>query len=63
MNTQQTSITRRQALALAAALTLAVGTAAAAVGGIAHTSRPAAPTASAVVAQPAQSIPAREADD
>ena len=63
MNTEPASIGRRQALALAAALTLAVGTAVAAVGGIAHTPRP-APTASAVVAPVAQpAAPVHEEDD
>ena len=64
MNTTTSSIGRRQALALAAALTLAVGTAVAAIGGIART--PAAgPAASTTVTpalvQPAQSF--HEADD
>jgi hypothetical protein len=63
MKTESTSISRRQALALAAALTLAVGTAVAAVGGIAHTPTAAAPAA-AVFAPVAQTaVPAREADD
>lgn len=48
MHTQQTSITKRQALALAAALTLALGTAGAALTGIAH--RPAPPAAVSSVA-------------
>ena len=62
MNTQQTSITRRQALALAAALTLAVGTASVAVAGIAHTPQ-AAPAATQVVSPPAQPTHFAEADD
>lgn len=63
MDTETPPISRRQALALAAALTLAVGTAMAAVGGIAHTPTAAAPTA-AVLAPVAQTaVPAREADD
>ena len=62
MNSETPSISRRQALALAAALTLAVGTAVAAVGGIAHTPTAAPPAALlAPVAQTA--VPAREADD
>ena len=63
MHTQQTSISKRQALALAAALTLALGTAGAALMGIAH--RPAPPAAVSSVA-PQVSGPARavqEMDD
>jgi hypothetical protein len=61
MNPQPSSIGRRQALALAAALTLAVGTAVAAVGGIARTS---APAPAAVVTHVAlTAAPAHEEDD
>jgi hypothetical protein len=63
MDTTPSSIGRRQAMALAAALTLAVGTAVAAIGGIART--PAAAPSSASVTptlvQPAQQV--HEVDD
>jgi hypothetical protein len=63
MNAQPASIGRRQALALAAALTLAVGTAVAAVGGIAHTPR-SAPAPSPVATPVLQAAaPAHEDDD
>lgn len=60
MNTKLT-FTKRQALALAGALTLAVGTAAAAVAGLAHTpspvtSRPAIAAPVAPAAPPAQEV-------
>jgi hypothetical protein len=61
--TPPSSVGRRQAMALAAALTLAVGTAVAAIGGIARTPAAAPPAASVTPAlvQPAQHFP--EADD
>jgi hypothetical protein len=61
MNAQTASIGRRQALALAAALTLAVGTAVAAVGGIAHT--PASAPAAVVTHVAQTAAPAHEEDD
>ena len=63
MNTTTSSIGRRQALALAAALTLAVGTAVAAIGGIARTpaAAPPAPSVTSTLVQPAQHFHA--ADD
>jgi len=62
MNAKLT-FTKRQALALAAALTLAVGTATAAVAGLAHTPSPVA--ARPAIAAPVISVasPAREVDD
>jgi hypothetical protein len=64
MNDQSPPVSRRQALALAAALTLAVGTAAAAVGGIARTTPPRAHAVSALVAPAAPpAAPAQEVDD
>ncbi len=66
MHTQQTSITRRQALALAAALTLALGTAGAALTGIAHRPAPPAAVSSVSSVAPQVSGPARavqEMDD
>ena len=62
MNTKLT-FSRRQALALAAALTLAVGTATAAVAGLAHTPSPVAarPAIAAPVVPAAP--PAQEVDD
>ena len=62
MNTKQTSISRRQALTLAAALTLAVGTASVAVGGITHAPQ-AAPAVTQVVSPAAQPAHSTEADD
>ena len=63
MDTQQTSITKRQALALAAALTLALGTAGAALTGLAHTPAPPAAASTVLPATPASAPPIHEVDD
>jgi hypothetical protein len=61
MNTESSSVGRRQALALAGALTLAVATAVAAIGGIARTPQPAPAAVMTPIAQTA--APAHEVDD
>jgi hypothetical protein len=63
MDTQQTSITKRHALALAAALTLALGTAGAALTGLAQTPAPPAAVSAVAPAIPASAPPIHEADD
>ena len=63
MHTQQTSVAKRQALALAAALTLALGTAGAARLGIAHSPAPPAAVSSVAPHVSGSARAVQEVDD